>query len=298
VYLVYFLSIKHWRALPFLLFGSVVYGIAGYFIHGSFFWVFSKIPYATLSSVYGSGDLMNFVYQLYYVVGAPVYLLLTVGLIVVSKNFFSRDVNHELRILVFLGFGAYFIAHTLFWYLGIFNSMGLKRVLLGVMPCMAILALYGYNFLFEKLHLKSLRWSKVFSVLFTAYLVLFPVLPNPAAINVKRDLMLTKEQEMAIQVSEELKRFKPSALIFYNHFYLSLVLNLDHFDSNVRRELDSNLIHQSPSGTKIIWENMYAEEKSGLTKAYLDHHPGLTKLYQCSGEVHQKEMVWALYERK
>jgi hypothetical protein len=298
VYLMYFVSIKHWKVIPFLLFGSFVYGVAGYFAHGSFFWVFSKIPYATLSSVYGSGDLMNFVYQLYYVVGAPVYILLGIGLVYVFRNFFSSGLAHEVRMLVFLGFGAFFIAHTLFWYLGIFNSMGLKRVLLGVMPYIAILGLYGFNFLQDNFFSKIPYFTKAFTFVLIVYVVVFPVLPNPAAIDVKRDLMLSKEQEMAIQISDKLRGFKFSSPIFYNHYYLSLVLNLDHFDPLIHRELDSNLIRQSPSGTKIIWENMYAEKKSGLSKNDLDQHLGLTKLYECSGEVHQKEMVWALYERK
>jgi len=276
----------------------VLYGLAGSFVHDSVFWVYTKIPYATLSSVYGSGDLMNFVYQLYYVVGAPVYILFVIGCLLSLIYFFGNKHNQEMKILVFLGFATFFIAHTLFWYFGIFNSMGLKRVLLGVMPNIAILGLVGFNFVQEKLFSKIPYLTKALTGAIILYIMVFPILPNPAAINVKRDLMLTNEQKLAKEISAKVNLVNRPLPLFYNHFYLSLTLNMDYFNPDVRRELDSNLIQLSKSGTLIIWENMYAEEKSGLSKSYMDKHPDLLKRYECKGLVHQKEMMWALYEKK
>ncbi len=298
IYLLYFIVLKNWKAIPFLLAGSVVYGLAGSFVYGSVFWVFSKIPYATLNSVYGSGDLLNFVYQLYYVVGAPVYIFLGLGIFYVTSQFFNKSFPLELRILVLLGFLAFFVAHTMFWYLGIFNSMGLKRVLLGVMPYVSILGLCGFNWLVDNLFSKFPGFLNPIKIILLAYLILFPILPNPAAINTKRDLMLTREQQLAIEISQKVNVDRTVSPLFFNHFYLSLILDVDYFDPEKRRELDSNLIQQSQKGTIIIWENMYALQKSGIDQKYFDKHPELVKLYECRGEVHQKEMIWALYQKQ
>ena len=66
-------------------------------------------------------------------------------------KFFKRQAQAEEIVLILCGFGAFLIAHSLFWYLGIFNSLGLKRVLIGIMPMMALIVLYGFNGISEYL---------------------------------------------------------------------------------------------------------------------------------------------------
>jgi hypothetical protein len=76
------------------------------------------------------------------------------------------------------------------------------------------------------------------------------------------------------------------------------VLDIDHFDSSIRLELDSNLIKLLKPGTLIVWENLYASQKSGLSKDYLEQHPQLLKRYECKGKVYDFEMTWALFQIK
>ena len=51
------------------------YKNAGFYIYNDLFWVINKIPYARLSSTYGSGELFHFIDQMNYVVGIPIYIL-------------------------------------------------------------------------------------------------------------------------------------------------------------------------------------------------------------------------------
>jgi len=298
VYVLYFFIIKNRKAILFLLMGSVLYGVAGYFVHGDFFWVFSKIPYATLSSVYGKGELFHFVSELFFVVGAPVYILLCIGFVVLAFRFFTTKLLPEMRLLVFLGFSAFFVAHSLFWYLGIFNSMGLKRVLLGIMPYIALIALYGFNFISLEVPIRRTVWSLFISAAFIIYLIVFPFLPNPAAISPERDLLLTNEQQLAQNVCQHIKKENLVYPIVYNHFYLSEALDIDHFNHSLRVELDSNWIDDLKPGTLIVWESLYALRMSGITKQGLEKHPQLIKRFECSGPVQGFEMVWALFEKK
>ncbi len=298
VYLLYFFVLKHWKAIPFLLMGSVLYGIAGYFVHGNFLWVFSKIPYATLGSVYGSGDLFHFVTELYFVLGLPVYILFCIGFAFLAWRFFKARFQPEMHWLVYLGFLAFFIAHSLFWYLGIFNSMGLKRVLLGIMPYIALIGLYGFNAIaLEGVKQKPI-WLKLLPAAFIIYLLVFPFLPNPASLNMERDLLLTTEQNLAQEVCRNIKKEQLVYPMVYNHFYLSEVLNIDHFDHSLRVELDSNWISALSPGTFIVWENLYALKMSGLTKQRLEQDPQLIKRFECKGKVQDFEMVWALFEKR
>jgi hypothetical protein len=298
VYLLYYCVIKKWKAIPFLLTGSVLYGIAGYFVHGNFFWVFAKIPYATLNSVYGSGNLFHFVSELYFVVGAPVYILFCVGFVLLALRFFRTPFSPEMRWIVFLGFSAFFIAHSAFWYLGIFNSMGLKRVLLGLMPYTALIALYGFNAITTKTKSYNPVAAHLISGGFIFYALIFPLLPNPASVNVERDLMLTNEQKLAQDLCKHIQKENLVYPIVYNHFYLSEVLGIDHFDHSRRVELDSNWIAALKPGTLLVWENLYALKMSGSTKNSLEQNPQLIKRFECSGKVQDFEMVWALFEKK
>lgn len=179
VFALYFFVKKKYKILPFLLTGHILYSIAGYFYYHDFLWVFTKIPYAKLSSTYGSGPLFHFVGQLTYVIGIPFYILLVAGIIFIIISFFNkqyREVTNkytEKLVLIYGGFLAFFVAHSLFWYFGIFNSMGLKRVLICVLPFIALIGLDGFNFLTEKLIMNKTA-GRITGLIIIAYIVIFP----------------------------------------------------------------------------------------------------------------------------
>src|SRR5690606_20495102 len=93
VFAFYLMLKKHWKYIPLLGVGHVFYAITGYFIYHDFLWIFNRIPYAKLSSTYGSGRLIHFVDQLYYVVGLPIYLLLCLGIFVIVFNAIKKKTN-------------------------------------------------------------------------------------------------------------------------------------------------------------------------------------------------------------
>ena len=166
----YFLAIKQYKILPYLLSGQLLYSLIGWSHFNDFFWVFTKIPYASMNSPYGSGKALHFAEQLIYVTGVPLLICFIIGLIYLSyvgiKNYRKNLINtHQ----ILLGFLLFFLAHSLFWYLGIFNSMGLKRVLASVTPLMAIISLYGFNALFEKIRIEKLKG--ILSSLFLIYIL-------------------------------------------------------------------------------------------------------------------------------
>ena len=299
VFALYFLISGYWKVLPYLLTGSIVYGIAGYFVYGNPFWVITKIPYATMSSVYGSGDVFHFVDQLYYVLGLPVTLMFWIGFFVMLIKWFRNQLEGRQGYLFLLGFLAFFIAHSLFWYLGIFNSMGLKRVLLCLMPIIAIVGLHGFNFISNLLTGLNSKFNLICTTFIVLYLILFPFTPNPAALNRQRDLELTNEQVMAKRVVSHLYRKDSlSSPLIYNHFYLSLVMDNDHCDPAKRRGLDSLQMPHLTKGTLIIWENLYAEKESGITLNWLKQRSYLEQIYTTKGPAQNMEMIFAVYKMK
>jgi hypothetical protein len=299
VFSLYFISIQKSKVIPLLFVGSIVYAVSGYFVHHDFLWVFTQIPYAKLSSVYGSGPITHFVVQLLFVVGVPVYILFFVGFLKLLFDSIKRKSNAEEQIFLFFGFSTFFIAHSLFWYLGIFNSYGLKRVLICVMPIIAIIALQGFNFLTEFIF-KSNRYAKIIlqSVLII-YVICFPFTPNPSAINWKEDMMLEKEQIIAIESSNFfLKSNSLSYPIIYNHYYLNLTLNIDPFDDTKHKYVSKENINNMKPGDILIWENIWAGTLADIKETEIDSIPSLEKVFTYNTVSRNNKLTFSGYVKK
>jgi hypothetical protein len=283
VFALYFLVKRKWNLIPLLLTGSLIYSLAGYFIYGDLLWVFSKIPYAQLSSAYGSGPISHFFHELVNVTGVPLYILLWVGFIAMILKSIRKKIAEEEQVLVWLGFSCFFLAHTLFWYLGIFNSMGLKRVFIGVMPLMAIIILQGFNFVTEEIF-KPDRYKKWIQALLVIYIVVFPFTPNPAAIQWKKDLTLNIDQVLVHECARELharKLDKPPVL--FNHRYFSIALGLDYFDARESGRVSRAAINNMKAGEILIWDNIWTQAETGLSLNEIMAYPRLEKIYSISG---------------
>jgi len=288
VFGLYFLLQKQWKAIPFLIVGHLVYSVAGYFVYHDILWVFTKIPYAAMNDNYGHGQLTHFVTQLMFVVGVPLYILCCAGLLALIWKSIKKTINLEIQVFIGLGFLTFFIAHSLFWYLGIFNSMGLKRVFVGISPLMAIMALIGYNFIIEEL-LKNKRIPRIFAQRFLLiYIMIFPFTSNPAAPKWEKALNLSGSQECALKIADYFnehpeqnpaKNPKKNTRFMFIDPYLSVALHINHFDPAIRTELNSGALNGLHSGDIVIWENWFAVVERGITKKSLDENPKLKFMF-------------------
>lgn len=293
----YFSLKKAWKILPLLSVGHIVYSIAGYFVHHDLLWVFKKIPYAHLSSRYGKGKLFHFVEQLNYVIGVPIYILFWVGVLSIIWKSAKKRLTLELQVLIFLGFFGFFVAHTLFWYLGIFNSMGLNRVFVGVSPLIAIIALMGFNASTEDIFKNKKTPKRIIQGLLIAYIFVFPFTQNPAAIDWSIDMNLSEDQRDAQQVTDAISEYIGlNQRYVFAHPYLSEVLNIDHFDDKQRLNLTKSLMNYIQPGDLIIWESWFAVVEHGVTKEYLDKRTDLHKVYHLNAD--NGEVLYTVYQRK
>jgi hypothetical protein len=294
----WYLISRNWKAIPFLLVGHLVYSVAGYFVYHDFLWIFTKIPYSTLKSNYGSGPLDHFVKQLNFVLGIPIYVLLWVGILSFIADWFRKRLRlfSAESILILGGFLAFFVAHTLFWYLGIFHSAGLKRVFIGVLPLSALVCLIGLNFLLNFLPPNPKIKNTILSLL-TAILLLFPFTRNRAAMN-WQEMSLNRNQELANQTAAFLRQFPTvsGAKFFYAHPYLSVSLGLDHFDSQQHLNLTMDDLKNLKKGDIVIWENWFAVVENHLPQEQLEQIPGLVKLKEVSGQDEKETIRYVIFQ--
>lgn len=288
--------------IPFLGIGHLFYAITGYFIHHDFLWIFNRIPYAKLSSTYGSGRLFHFVDQFFYVVGLPIYVLFIIGIISIVYFCFRKKSNlmNETTIIILGGFFAYFVAHSLFWYLGIFNSMGLKRVLIAVAPFISIVSIVGFNSITENVWINNKKNKTIASWIIIITIILFPISGNKAGVNWKEDFSLTNHQIIANDVvnylSDEVKD-EPVNFIFSNP-YLSEVLNINHFNSTFRKELNFSTIDSASMKDIIIWDSWYCVVENGITKEMIVSETSLKSVKTFLKNDNGKEIGFIVFKKK
>ena len=174
--------------------------------------------------------------------------------------------------------------------------MGLKRVLIGVMPLIAIISLLGFNFITEEIF-KNKRIPKLITQgLLITYIVIFPFTKNPAAINWEKDFKLSKDQQTAIQIADYINQnIGTDHRFVFAHPYLSEVLKIDHFDNNKRLELTQDFLNHIKSGDIIIWENWFCIVERGVTKKHLDNISELKNIYNLSVEKNGREIFYSVY---
>ncbi len=278
---IYFISVKKYHPLPWLLSGHLAYGLAGwFFVHHDFLWIFRKIPYAHLNSVYGSGTLFHYFRQMNFVTGIPEYLLLALGVIFFLASLFLPKLHkpkyfREKLWLIYGGFAAFFVAHSLFWYFGIFNSMGLKRVLIDVMPLMVIIMLDMINRLDDLL---SAKITKTLIAGFFLAIVVFPFLNNPYAIKWPSAFTKDNYQKSVDEMAGYIKKHYQGYKLFYEPSYLSVSLDIDHFDPDVHDQINmAKFDERYKPQSLVVWDSYYAGF-SHITTDYLESRQDLYKV--------------------
>lgn len=264
VFLFYLFLQKKYKFIPLILFGHLIMSIAGYFYYHDFLWIFNKIPYAHIDGVYGNGTWIHYFIQLYFALGPIIYCLLFIGIqheLVKAIIIFPKF--DEKFVLIYGTFLTFFIAHVLFWALGIFNSLGLIRVFATMLPVICIISIDSLNKLYNQQNKVISRW--LFGIL-TSLLIVFPFLSNPASINFKNSLELDPSQKF---VKNELVPYLQNN--FPNHRYLvadvsiPYFLNVNPFDTNlILNQKYHSPLNNFAKNDVLIWDNWFSSVEAQM----------------------------------
>jgi hypothetical protein len=260
VFLFYLAIKRYFKYIPFLLAGHVIYAIAGYPYYQDIFWIFTKIPYADQSTRYGSGEWEHFLVQLNFQTGPLTYILFWLGCIstFVKIIFYNKSTKIEKGFsekfwLVYGCFFAFLAAHTSFWALGIFNSMGLVRVFVSVMPLLVIICVDGLNLInLPKYNARLSKLPILLTSLIVAIIVYIPFTNGKYQYNIPSDFILSKEQKIIHDnlKPEIVEKWSNNTIVFTDP-NIPYILNLDPFDG-VKCEWYYNLQHPSMLSDKKI----------------------------------------------
>jgi len=274
VFGLYYLLQKQYKDLPYLLFGLLAYSVVGLFYYNDILWVFNKIPYANMGSPYGSGELTDFIHRLNYVIEKPIYLLLVIGSIRLAYSLLRYGLKENNNIKVVLIFGSFisiFIAHSIFWWLGIFNSMGLPRVLNAIVPLIAIISLVGFQMVISWFRNPIIKNLLICGI--SLLICIYPFTRRPQGVVFNNKLFVQEENKLiAEEVVPYLKKEFPdysARTLYFSHPYLSLALHIDYFDPKHHREIQNLLIDKVERGSIVIWDEWFSVIEGGVSEDQL-----------------------------
>ena len=273
------------RSIPLLGFGTIIYSFIGSFYYKDLFWIINKNPYnGNIGDVYGHGELLHFVKSYYYIWGYTLALLFVISVIFICISVVDMLTNKDIEmedkigcytdaILIYGSFLVYFVAHSIFWWKGMAGSLGLLRVIAGVMPCSAIICFYGLDSILAPIQNKIIQYIIV-------AIVLISVIASPF----QHDYFPYKPDTEQALVKQAGDWFKTSPyknkVIYYAYPYLTYELNADNFDSVMVRELGvlystikAKGINAIPDSSVIFWDGHFGPNECRLPLNKLMNDP-------------------------
>jgi hypothetical protein len=260
---------KRWRVLPLLTVGHVVYAVAGWFFFHDLLWVFNRIPYASLIA-YGQGSWFHFVDRMYYATGLPQFCLWILGSLGGLFYLFSKKEAPLYKRIWGLIFGYFFVllvAHSAFWYFGIFKSFGLARVMNTVMPEFALIAWLGFNCITDLIRSPKIKIAVQTGLITATFLM--PFSENKAAIFFPKMFVKSADQIVLTDVTNYIREKTPENCVFYSNPCVPFYLNADPFDDASARILRRLNDAPLPEACIIVWDNLFS---------VLDHNVSLEML--------------------
>lgn len=268
VFLIYLIVSRKYKFIPWLVTGHIIVAIIGYTYYKDFFWVFNKIPYAHLNSSYGKGTWIHFFEQLYFHFGLIEYSLLIIGLITLLISVINKkSIVPEKLWLIYGCFVAFFFAHTCFWAMGIFNSMGLTRVFVSVVPLAAIIILDSINNIENTINNFLKNKTDIPKYILIIVIVIFPVLNTPSSYKIPDDFKLEESQTLIKkEIVPYLKKRIDIKTIIVADISIPFFLNLDPFDTTkVKITSKVNNLDALKKDEIIIWDNWFSVMEANLT---------------------------------
>lgn len=304
---------KKFRAIPLLTLGTVAYSIAGYFYYHDLLWIMHQNPYRGAAALYGSGTWYHFFLRSGFIWGLPLFLLLMAGgawgvlksaekwnsaalerwnkknegsakafNAFIPSFSYSGKLSAEETILVFGSFFVYFAAHVVFWWQGLFGSLGLIRVMAGIMPLAALVSLRGLNFVLPAF-IKNRKQEKIF------FSVLIAGMISLAFFHHRNYFSLNKEDVVIRQAAEWIKSsaYKDQK-IYFMHPYVSIALDLDRYDRQTNGELwgldKDDYAKDVPGKSLILWDAHFGPNEGEIKLEGLLNNPSYTLLNKFAPE--------------
>jgi hypothetical protein len=257
----FFLLRKEYLSMGLLATGTLLYSLIGTVsVHHDFLWIIHQNPYVG-EPAYGHGDLFHFVSNNEFLFGWSITALIVSGLITLPlRRFFTPRHSLAEIILVFGSFLVFFIAHSVFWWKGIFGSYGLLRVIACVLPCAVLISIRGLQLVTWPIYQRKI-----------AVIVVSVIIVGLTIFNTmnQRGLVMQPDERLLLakQIAEQIKAKQlDSGKVYYGDPVVAHLLDKDPFNSGQCASIGDVDNAQAEKGSVVVWESHFSAMQFGISE--------------------------------
>lgn len=273
-FMVWLLFQRQWKAIPFLFTGFLIYAVVGQLAGHGFWWFFTENPYR-YESPYGHGHWLDILGRYAYIWGIAFTILLVASVLVVlvlctrQKSYLlwkPLTVEGKLLYLALLPALLFTAFHLVVWHLGLCGSAGLDRVIASVLPCYALLGMWGLS------HIVLKRFPIGFSSLLT---LLFLICHIRAPFKVYQyPLKAYAGDRVEMLAADWFKTVMPDKYVLY-YAHPNIVFNLgrDPFDKSMNIEefaFSRECQFDKSLPVYAFWDSSFSESACHLSRADIE----------------------------
>ena len=275
IFILAFTLKKKFSAIPFLFSGFLLFSLIGqFYYYHNFWWLIDNLPYVGgLGGIYGSGTWYHFLKKMPSYLGFIVLFFFLAGMFVWVRNWWLiqfKIKSEEFFRLVVLGgcFWGYLAAHSYVWWRGEM-SLGLIRVMVGVTPLAAVIAVSGW----EQIHniIRSKQKKHVFLSATIILTIFNGVLKYKSAFRTDPHIVVL---DKVIEWLRKTDNFKQHLII--HDPYLAFSAKIDPWDS---RKLQYGFSDPAtpekslPDSSIFIWDAHFSQNEGRIAAEKIMNNP-------------------------
>jgi hypothetical protein len=272
-FMMWWLWRRDFRALLLSLSGTAVLTVVGGIIKDNWLWLWNENPYQG-EPLYGHGTWHHYLGMNEFIWGIPLTVLVIAGIItaVTNRKFFLQSPYREIW-LVYAPAFCFLVAHSIFWWQGLYSSLGLPRVFAAIMPLFALIGLRGLNA--GILLLKNpARQVQLVGLVLVLHLGLMA--------KQKKWLLHPDNEQRVLQVSANVVNnfATPKNKVFCSYPVVAHYLDRDIFDAWQWAYV--RMVHHPEwrrSGDVMLWETHFGQYEIGMDTLQLDTTSYLERVY-------------------
>jgi hypothetical protein len=275
------LAKKEKMAFVLLSVGTILYSIIGGFYFDDFLWVIHQNPYKGAEEIYGRGPLTHFIDKNEFIWGWALTVLLVISLPIYA---FEKKLKNKITAVEWLMmsmFLLFLIMHSVFWWKGLFGSLGLIRVMACTIPLAAIMALRGFELIRRFIANRKIQYSLAAIIVGVQIYVLqaHNTMPFPA----------TFHDRILKQTADYLKQNKLNEhRIHCSYPYLAVYVNAD-FRNDKEWGTMYSLNFPYEHGDIIVWDTHFAQFDNGVPLDSIMNDPRMEQLILIGDVVEKTE---------
>ncbi|MCF8465564.1 MAG: hypothetical protein K9G41_12025 [Flavobacteriales bacterium] len=242
-----------------LLLGTVVYSLIGWAAKGDILWLINDMPYVGGNHIYGSGKLFHYFLIMPESIGSATLFATLFGLAVLAfHSLNSAKEDRWIRNYVLIPMIIYIGFHSIMWFVGRV-SLGLPRMLAVIVPFLAIVIIYGFNWL------NGMLTSRIIAIF--GWFLCYTIVMNTYR-QVELPVPLGNEERVLEQTAQYIRQNGLTGhKIHYYSLYNEVSLGLNPHNADKCQQIVHNRANphkEVKPGSLVIWDAHFSPNEGAM----------------------------------